>query len=80
MSAAEYRKKIADLNVHAMGESTEWDAHGREVFALVHQMADEIERLQAVGKKALHEMCHTTAARNSFTDVVDELDAILNPS
>ncbi len=28
-------------------------------------------------EKALHEMRHTVAPRNSFTDVVDELDAAL---
>jgi hypothetical protein len=47
LTAAECRKKIAALNVHAMGDSTEWDAYGRDVFDLVHRMADEIERLSA---------------------------------
>ena len=51
-----------------------------EVAMLLRGMAAEIEGLRAVAAKALHEMCHTTAPRNSFTDVVDELDAILHPS
>lgn len=41
--------------------------------------ADEIDRLRAAARRALEEMRHTVAPRNSFTDVVDELDAILNP-
>jgi hypothetical protein len=36
------------------------------------------DRLYAAAKKALHEMVHTSAPRNSFTDAVDELDAALS--
>jgi hypothetical protein len=46
MDAAECRRKIAALNAHEMGEQSEWDAHGREVFNLVGEMADEIDRLR----------------------------------
>ena len=39
----------------------------------------EIETLRGAATKALHEMCHTIAPRNSFTDAVDALDAALHP-
>ncbi len=38
--------------------------------------ASNVELLEAT-KHALEEMRHTTAPRNSFTDVVDELDAVI---
>jgi len=28
-------------------------------------------------REALHEMCHTVAPRNSFTDCVDKIDALV---
>lgn len=35
------------------------------------------DALVAAAEKALYEMCHTVAPRNSFTDAVDALDAAL---
>ncbi len=39
----------------------------------------EIEVLRAAAKLAHHEMRHTIAPRNSFTDALDALDAVLYP-
>lgn len=45
----------------------------------LNEAADEIERLRTAAKLALAEMCITVAPRNSFTDAVDALDAVLFP-
>lgn len=63
--AAECRKKIADLNVHAMGDNAEWDVHGREVFDLVHRMADEIERL-SVPAECTDDMAHAMSRLDGY--------------
>lgn len=46
----------------------------------VQELLASDERLRALLAKALHEMTHTTAPRNSFTDVVDEIDEALRPA
>ena len=58
LTPAECRKKIADLNVRAMGEASEWDTYGREVFDLVQQMADALEALPL---ECTDEMAHAMA-------------------
>ena len=65
LTAAECRQKIAALNVSAMGDSTEWDAHGREVFDLVQSMADEIERL-SVPPQCSDEMAHAMSRLDGY--------------
>lgn len=42
------------------------------------QIASEIMALRNAAESALHEMCHTVAPRDSFTDTVDALDAALH--
>jgi len=51
MNTHEYRAKIGVMNVEQMGDSTEWDRHGHEVFGMVHEMADEIDRLRAENER-----------------------------
>lgn len=38
---------------------------------------EALHRLVPIARRALDEMCRTSAPRNSFTDVVDQLDAEL---
>lgn len=47
--------------------------------AVVRDAADAIVRLVSAAKLARHEMRHTVAPRNSFTDALDRLDAALYP-
>jgi len=53
-----------------------------DVMALALLSSPRVEedaKLRAAAKMALHEMRHTIAPRNSFTDAVDALDAALSP-
>lgn len=46
--------------------------------ALTRRSSAGVKGLEAAAKRALHEMRHTVAPRNSFTDAVDALDAALS--
>lgn len=48
---------------------------------LIERLGDRESQLaeaRRILKLALHEMCHTSAPRNSFTDTVDAIDAFLS--
>lgn len=46
----ECRRKIADWNWQQMGNQSEWDRHGRDVYDLIDAMATRIELLMSAAK------------------------------
>ena len=58
---------------------TDWKkAYGESEAQLLEALQRNLN-LRIAAEKALHEMRHTAAPRNSFTDAVDALDAALHP-
>ena len=68
MTSMNYASFVAGLNHHAMGDSQEWDEHGRKVFDLAEKADAEIVRLREALLK-IEKLCETLDQGNDYHDV-----------
>lgn len=84
MTAMNYASTVAGLNHHAMGDSTEWDEHGRKIFDLAEKADAEVARLrEALAKlqklseqitedeRAYHNVDDLQVFQNRVSDIVE---------